>query len=73
MTVPTDNSRQRSSSPLALAGQVVGLAIVITLGVLAAQGYGPVMLDLAVWGAEELYYGVLRQLTAVENMLAKGP
>ena len=71
MTVPSDNSHQRSSSPLALAGQVVCLAAVITLGVLAVQGYGPIMLDLAVWGAEEAYYGILRQVSAVENLLAK--
>ena len=72
MTVPTDTGRQRPSSPLALAAQVVGLAAVIALGVLAAQGYGPIMLDLAVWGAEELYYGILRQMATVENLLAQG-
>ena len=69
MTTPTE-TRRRPSSPIALAAQVVGLAAVIALGTLAAQGYGPVLLDLAVWGAEELYYGALRQVTAIENLLA---
>ena len=68
MRAQTETPRN-SPSLASTAGQVVALATLIVVVTLVVQGYGPIMLELAVSGLQDLVHVGLRQGTVVQNAL----
>ena len=63
-------TRPRSKARYFLtAAQVVAMAAIFAGATLVAQGYGPTLLEATLSGAEDLFYGILRQRYVIQNLL----